>query len=68
MRVIIRGQAKHLSVSVGARVAAILNRGRAITLPMISGLTRLLDIPADVLIQPYEILGPHDRELAADAA
>lgn len=40
-----------------ARVAEVLNRRRALTLPMIRGLTRLLDIPADVLIQPYELVG-----------
>jgi hypothetical protein len=31
----------------------VLNRRRALTLPMIRALSRLLDIPADVLIQPY---------------
>ncbi len=40
-----------------ARVAEVLNRRRALTLPMIRGLNRLLDIPADVLIQPYETRG-----------
>jgi HTH-type transcriptional regulator/antitoxin HigA len=40
-----------------ARVAEILNRRRALTLPMIRALSRLLDIPADVLIQPYETGG-----------
>jgi HTH-type transcriptional regulator/antitoxin HigA len=35
-----------------ARVAEILNRRRALTLPMIRALSRLLEIPADVLIQP----------------
>jgi HTH-type transcriptional regulator/antitoxin HigA len=40
-----------------ARVAEILNRRRALTLPMIRALTILLDIPADVLIQPYETGG-----------
>jgi HTH-type transcriptional regulator / antitoxin HigA len=37
-----------------ARVAEVLNRRRALTLPMIRRLSRLLDIPADVLIQPYK--------------
>ncbi len=36
-----------------ARVAEVLNRRRALTLPMIRRLTRLLDMLADVLIQPY---------------
>ena len=42
-----------------ARVAEILNRRRALTLPMIRALSGLLDIPADVLIQPYEIRTQH---------
>jgi HTH-type transcriptional regulator / antitoxin HigA len=41
-----------------ARVAEVLNRRRPLTLPMIRALSRLLDIPADVLIQPYETSGP----------
>src|SRR5271165_609440 len=32
-----------------ARVAEVLNRRRALTLPMIRRLSRLLDLPADVL-------------------
>ncbi len=36
-----------------ARVAEVLNRRRPLTLPMIRALSCLLDIPADVLIQPY---------------
>jgi len=39
------------------RVAEILNRRRALTLPMIRGLSKLLGLPADVLIQPYPV--PH---------
>ena len=38
-----------------ARVAEVLNRRRALTLPMIRALTRLLDLPADVLTQAYEV-------------
>jgi hypothetical protein len=38
-----------------ARVAEILNRERALTLPMIRALSRLLDLPADVLMQAYEV-------------
>ena len=44
-----------------ARVAEVLNRRRPLTLPMIRALSRALDIPADVLIQPYETQGP-DKE------
>jgi HTH-type transcriptional regulator/antitoxin HigA len=52
-----------------ARVAEVLNRRRALTLPMIRGLTRLLDIPADVLIQPYETTGSLQvRRPSANAA
>ena len=35
------------------RVAEILNRRRALTLPMIRRLSKLLELPGDVLIQPY---------------
>jgi HTH-type transcriptional regulator / antitoxin HigA len=38
-----------------ARVAEILNRRRALTLPMIRALSRLLDLPADILVQPYSL-------------
>ncbi len=52
-----------------ARVAEVLNRRRALTLPMIRALSRLLDIPADVLIQPYETSGPvQGRHPSAHAA
>ena len=44
-----------------ARVAEVLNRRRPLTLPMIRALSRAFDIPADVLIQPYETRGP-DKE------
>jgi HTH-type transcriptional regulator/antitoxin HigA len=36
-------------------VAEILNRRRALTLPMIRALSRLLDLPAEVLVQGYEV-------------
>lgn len=36
-----------------ARVAEVLNRRRPLTLSMIRNLSRMLEIPADVLIQPY---------------
>ena len=37
-----------------ARVAEILNRRRPLTLNMIRELSTLLEIPADVLVRPYE--------------
>ena len=37
------------------RVAEILNRRRALTLPMIRGLSKLLGLPADVLVQSYDL-------------
>jgi HTH-type transcriptional regulator / antitoxin HigA len=36
------------------RVSEILARKRPLTLPMVRELSTLLQIPADVLIQPYE--------------
>jgi HTH-type transcriptional regulator/antitoxin HigA len=52
-----------------ARVAEVLNRRRALTLPMIRRLSRLLDIPAEVLIQPYHTRGPaQGRHSSAEAA
>ena len=38
-----------------ARVAEVLNRRRALTLPMIRALSRLLELPADVLTQAYQV-------------
>lgn len=38
-----------------ARVSEILNRRRALTLPMIRRLQSGLGIPADLLVQPYEL-------------
>jgi HTH-type transcriptional regulator/antitoxin HigA len=37
-----------------ARVSEILNRRRPLTLPMVRALSRLLALPADILVQPYE--------------
>jgi HTH-type transcriptional regulator / antitoxin HigA len=51
-----KGLTRHdLEPAVGsrARVAEILNRRRALTLPMIRALSRLLDLPADILVQQY---------------
>jgi len=36
------------------RVSEILNRKRPLTLPMVRALSALLEIPAEVLVQPYE--------------
>jgi HTH-type transcriptional regulator/antitoxin HigA len=51
-----KGLTRHdLEPAVGsrARVAEILNRRRALTLPMIRALSRLLDLPADILVLQY---------------
>jgi HTH-type transcriptional regulator/antitoxin HigA len=44
-----------LEPAIGSRgrVAEILNRRRPLTLPMIRRLVALLELPADVLVQPY---------------
>jgi HTH-type transcriptional regulator / antitoxin HigA len=36
------------------RVSEVLTRKRPLTLPMVRGLSLLLDIPVDILVQPYE--------------
>jgi HTH-type transcriptional regulator/antitoxin HigA len=36
-----------------ARVSEVLNRKRPLTLPMVRALSRLLQIPADILVQDY---------------
>jgi len=41
-----------------ARVAEVLNRRRALTLSMIRRLSGFLDIPADILVQPYKVMRP----------
>lgn len=48
---------KDLESVIGSRgrVAEILNRKRALTLPMIRELSKLLELPADVLVQPYSL-------------
>jgi HTH-type transcriptional regulator / antitoxin HigA len=43
------------AIGTRARVTEILNRKRALTLPMIRALSRLLDLPADVLVQSYPL-------------
>lgn len=56
---------RELEPAIGsrARVAEVLNRRRALTLPMIRRLSCLLDIPADVLIQPYKTRVPAQGRL-----
>lgn len=39
------------------RVSEVLGRKRPLTMTMIRNLTQALHIPADILIQPYEIAG-----------
>ncbi len=51
-----KGLSRHdLEPAIGGRgrVAEILNRRRPLTLAMIRNLSKLLEIPADVLVQPY---------------
>lgn len=46
---------RDLEPAIGSRgrVSEILNRKRPLTLPMVRALSKLLDIPADVLAQDY---------------
>ncbi len=50
-----------------SRVSEILNRRRALSTAMIQALHRELHIPAEILIQPYRLLGraAHDRSPGA---
>jgi HTH-type transcriptional regulator/antitoxin HigA len=47
---------RDLEPAIGSRgrVSEVLNRKRPLTLPMVRQLSALLQIPAEVLIQPYE--------------
>jgi HTH-type transcriptional regulator / antitoxin HigA len=47
---------RDLEAALGSRgrVSEILNRKRPLTLPMVRALSALLDIPTEVLVQPYE--------------
>jgi HTH-type transcriptional regulator / antitoxin HigA len=49
---------RDLEPAIGSRgrVSEILNRKRPLTLPMVRALSRLLDIPLETLVQPYETL------------
>ena len=46
-----------LESAIGSRgrVSEVLTRKRPLTLPMVRDLSALLDIPAEILIQPYEL-------------
>lgn len=47
---------RDLERAIGSRgrVSEVLNRKRPLTLPMVRALSALLQIPTDVLVQPYE--------------
>src|SRR5437660_11925998 len=47
---------RDLEPAIGSRgrVSEVLNRKRPLTLPMVRSLNALLQIPTDVLVQPYE--------------
>jgi HTH-type transcriptional regulator/antitoxin HigA len=47
---------RDLEPAIGSRgrVSEILNRKRPLTLPMVRSLSALLQIPTDVLVQPYQ--------------
>jgi HTH-type transcriptional regulator / antitoxin HigA len=47
---------RDLEPAIGSRgrVSEVLNRKRPLTLPMVRELSALLQIPAEVLIQPYQ--------------
>jgi HTH-type transcriptional regulator / antitoxin HigA len=47
---------RDLEPAIGSRgrVSEVLNRKRPLTLPMVRALSTLLDIPAEILVQPYE--------------
>jgi len=47
---------RDLEPAIGSRgrVSEVLNRKRPLTLPMVRELSKLLDIPTDILVQQYE--------------
>jgi HTH-type transcriptional regulator/antitoxin HigA len=47
---------RDLEPAIGSRgrVSEVLNRKRPLTLPMVRGLSELLDIPTDVLVRAYD--------------
>ncbi len=48
---------RDLEPAIGSRgrVSEVLNRKRPLTLPMVRAISSLLDIPTDILAQPYQI-------------
>ncbi len=48
---------RDLEPAIGSRgrVSEVLSRKRPLTLPMVRALSALLDLPAEVLIQPYPL-------------
>lgn len=48
---------RDLEAAIGSRgrVSEVLNRKRPLTLPMVRALGELLDIPAEILVQSYEL-------------
>ena len=47
---------RNLEPAIGSRgrVSEVLTRKRPLTLPMVRALSALLDIPTDILVQPYK--------------
>lgn len=47
---------RDLEPAIGSRgrVSEVLTRKRPLTLPMVRALSSLLELPTDVLVQPYE--------------
>lgn len=53
---------KDLIQAIGSKttVSLVLNRKRALTIVMIRNLSKLLGLPVEVLIQPYELNGKEE--------
>lgn len=47
---------RDLEAAIGSRgrVSEVMTRKRPLTLPMVRALSRLLQIPAEILVQPYD--------------
>lgn len=54
---------KDLIPAIGSKttVSLVLNRKRALTIDMVRNLSALLKLPAEVLIQPYELDGKQEK-------
>ncbi len=54
---------KDLIPAIGSKttVSLILNRKRALTIDMVRNLSALLNLPVEVLIQPYELDGRQEK-------